>query len=54
MCSTAEERQERALTQYKKVLSGAGGVERLASGSDDFTLFLWEPSRDKKPAGEFQ
>ncbi|EGF76854.1 hypothetical protein BATDEDRAFT_30824 [Batrachochytrium dendrobatidis JAM81] len=27
----------------------AGGVERLASGSDDFTIFLWEPIRSKKP-----
>lgn len=44
-----EQRQQCALTQYKKVLTCAGGVERLASGSDDFTLFLWEPSRDKKP-----
>lgn len=25
------------------------GPERLVSGSDDFTLFLWSPSEDKKP-----
>lgn len=25
------------------------GPERLASGSDDFTLFLWSPAEDKKP-----
>lgn len=25
--------------------------ERLVSGSDDFTLFLWDPSTDKKPIG---
>ena len=24
-------------------------VERIASGSDDFTLFLWEPQNSKKP-----
>lgn len=27
----------------------AGGPERLASGSDDFTMFLWEPSKGSKP-----
>ena len=26
-----------------------GRPERLVSGSDDFTMFLWEPSADKKP-----
>ncbi|XP_026581065.1 notchless protein homolog 1-like, partial [Pseudonaja textilis] len=25
------------------------GPERLVSGSDDFTLFLWLPAEDKKP-----
>ena len=25
------------------------GPERLVSGSDDFTLFLWSPAEDKKP-----
>lgn len=25
------------------------GEERLVSGSDDFTLFLWEPEKSKKP-----
>lgn len=25
------------------------GQERLVSGSDDFTLFLWKPAEDKKP-----
>lgn len=24
-------------------------VERLVSGSDDFTLFLWLPETDKRP-----
>lgn len=26
-----------------------GEAERLVSGSDDFTLFLWAPTEDKKP-----
>lgn len=25
-----------------------GGSERMVSGSDDFTLFLWNPSEEKK------
>ena len=27
----------------------AGRPERLVSGSDDFTMFLWEPSTSKAP-----
>lgn len=27
----------------------ADGHERLVSGSDDFTMFLWNPAEDKKP-----
>ena len=38
-----------ACIRYSSVLAAAGGIERLASGSDDFTLFLWEPSVSKKP-----
>lgn len=30
-------------------LSQGSGPERLVSGSDDFTLFLWKPAEDKKP-----
>lgn len=30
-------------------LSQGQGPERLVSGSDDFTLFLWRPAEDKKP-----
>lgn len=26
-----------------------GRPERLASGSDDFTMFLWEPATSQKP-----
>ncbi|KCV67520.1 hypothetical protein H696_06039 [Fonticula alba] len=35
-----------ALKRYQEV-RGAG--ERMISGSDDFTLFLWDPSRERKP-----
>ncbi len=27
----------------------AGRPERLVSGSDDFTMFLWEPATSKSP-----
>lgn len=39
--------QEFALKRYKEVTEPIG--ERLVSGSDDFTLFLWDPEKDKKP-----
>ncbi|XP_048508800.1 notchless protein homolog 1 [Athalia rosae] len=35
---------ERATKRYDSV-----GEERMVSGSDDFTLFLWIPDKDKKP-----
>ena len=28
---------------------GVEKTERLVSGSDDFTMFLWRPSDEKKP-----
>jgi ribosome assembly protein 4 len=31
------------------VLKNSSGVERLVSGSDDFTMFLWDGSKAKKP-----
>lgn len=37
---------EYAKKQYESV-----GEERLVSGSDDFTLFLWKPEKEKKPIG---
>ncbi|XP_063585282.1 notchless protein homolog 1-like [Penaeus indicus] len=46
---SAEDRQEAAEKRYKEALASAGGVERLVSGSDDFTLFLWEPAKERKP-----
>lgn len=36
-----------ALDRYNNVIKAYG--ERLVSGSDDFTLFLWNPETDKKP-----
>ncbi len=30
-------------------MATAGRPERLVSGSDDFTMFLWEPSTSKAP-----
>ena len=46
--TTKEEMKEYALERYNKVKS-AKGHERLVSGSDDYTLFLWEPFISKKP-----
>ncbi|CAN1787773.1 Notchless protein homolog [Linum perenne] len=36
-----------ALQRYNKMKGN--GPERLVSGSDDFTMFLWEPAVDKHP-----
>ncbi|KAJ8675422.1 hypothetical protein QAD02_011208 [Eretmocerus hayati] len=36
--------QEYARQEYESV-----GEEKLVSGSDDFTLFLWKPEKEKKP-----
>lgn len=44
---TVQELKERALSRYNLVRGQ--GPERLVSGSDDFTLFLWSPAEDKKP-----
>jgi len=41
------EAQKVALERYK-TLRGQGG-ERLMSGSDDFTIYLWDPENNKKP-----
>lgn len=37
---------ERAKKRYEAV-----GEEKLVSGSDDFTLFLWRPEKEKKSIG---
>ncbi|XP_064439748.1 notchless protein homolog 1 isoform X4 [Mirounga angustirostris] len=42
-----QELKDGALRRYNLVRGQ--GPERLVSGSDDFTLFLWSPAEDKKP-----
>ncbi|XP_067864553.1 notchless protein homolog 1 [Heptranchias perlo] len=42
-----EELKQKALRRYEQ--TRGQGLERLVSGSDDFTLFLWTPAEDKKP-----
>ncbi|XP_046966323.1 notchless protein homolog 1 [Vanessa cardui] len=39
--------QQRALQRYEETCHK--GEERLVSGSDDFTLFLWLPEKEKRP-----
>lgn len=39
---------EAATKRYKSALAAMGGRELLVSCSDDFTLFLWDPSDSKK------
>jgi len=41
--------QQAALDRYKDVLKVSEGSERLISGSDDFTMFLWDGAKSKKP-----
>jgi ribosome assembly protein 4 len=43
------ELHEAALDRYNAFLKTNGDEERLVSGSDDFTLFLWRPATDKQP-----
>ncbi|KAL6505200.1 hypothetical protein OROGR_025017 [Orobanche gracilis] len=43
--SSPEEMKQVALERYNKMKGSA--PERLVSGSDDFTMFLWEPSVSK-------
>lgn len=38
-----------AKRRYNEVVSNSG--ERLISGSDDFTLFLWAPESSKNSVG---
>lgn len=42
-----EELQKKSLERYNTVKASL--PERLVSGSDDFTLYLWNPEEDKKP-----
>ncbi|KAJ0430513.1 putative transcription factor WD40-like family [Helianthus annuus] len=45
--SSPEEMKKVALERYNNMKGNA--PERLVSGSDDFTMFLWEPSVSKHP-----
>lgn len=45
--SSPKEMKEAALVRYNKMKGNA--PERLVSGSDDFTMFLWEPANSKQP-----
>jgi ribosome assembly protein 4 len=43
-------KQEAQQAAYEKYLAVKGSrAERLVSGSDDCTLFLWEPATSEKP-----
>jgi ribosome assembly protein 4 len=45
-----QEAHSSAVKRYEEFIK-KNGKEYLASGSDDFTLFLWEPTVGKKPIG---
>lgn len=47
LTSELAEKQAIALERYNSVVGSEG--ERLVSGSDDFTLFMWKPSELKSP-----
>jgi len=49
--SSAEERKNFAAKRYNSALSAIspGSQERLVSGSDDFTMIMWDPINSKKP-----
>uniref|UniRef100_A0A914WK40 NLE domain-containing protein n=1 Tax=Plectus sambesii TaxID=2011161 RepID=A0A914WK40_9BILA len=49
-CQAPLDNEQARGVALKRYLAAKGtGAERLVSGSDDFTLFLWQPSVDKKP-----
>jgi ribosome assembly protein 4 len=51
--STFQERKRNALDRYRKARRSAGGdSERLVSGSDDATLYFWEPGKSTKPVAQ--
>jgi ribosome assembly protein 4 len=45
---TVEQVRVVARRRFDTLMAGESD-ERLVSGSDDFTLFLWRPNGDKKP-----
>jgi len=48
--ASVEDMVKRAQEKYEAVV-GRDHNEILVSGSDDFTLFMWNPKQDKKPIG---
>ncbi|GME67166.1 unnamed protein product [[Candida] boidinii] len=45
-----KEAKVRALKNYEKVAKvGGNNVERMVTASDDFTMYLWEPTKSNKP-----
>lgn len=42
-----------ALKRYETVISVIQN-ELMVSGSDDFTMFLWNPSQEKKPIARYK
>lgn len=46
---TVEKMRQQRLSCRVACRTRGGEAERLVSGSDDFTLFLWNPVEDKKP-----
>jgi ribosome assembly protein 4 len=47
--ASPEDMHKAAVERYKNFMSANGGEEMMVSGSDDFTLFLWNPALDKHP-----
>ncbi|KAI8826260.1 WD40-repeat-containing domain protein [Fimicolochytrium jonesii] len=47
--ATRTEAYAAAVTRYNTATANGSKKEKLASCSDDFTIFLWEPSTGKKP-----
>lgn len=45
--NSPQEAQQLALERYQAVTAGDG--ERLVSGSDDYTLYMWNPQQGKAP-----
>lgn len=48
-CATAEEAVEKARARYEAIAKADGTGDRMVTGSDDFTLYLWDPYSSKKP-----
>jgi ribosome assembly protein 4 len=48
--ATPEEYRAKAKERFEKLARVGGAIsERLVTASDDFTMYLWEPAKSKKP-----